>query len=212
METHPVVMVSWHGGAAFCNWLSTIEGATPAYDLDSWELVDTDAGTTGVQFTDGYRLPTEAEWERAAAWDGSKHWAYGLKSDTLSGSARCNYRPDAIVNPLGVTTMPHSSPVGWFDGVNISPNGNVQTTDSPSPVGAYDMCGNVYEWCHDRYDAYSSASQIDPTGPTSGSVRVVRGGSWYSLTLDCRSARRSWGTPDPYRNTGFRVARSPFAP
>ncbi|MCX7047118.1 MAG: SUMF1/EgtB/PvdO family nonheme iron enzyme [Candidatus Sumerlaeota bacterium] len=212
MATHPVQSVTWYGSVVFCNWLSEKEGLTQAYNTSTWELVDADAGTPGIQFTNGYRLPTEAERERAAAWDGSKHWIYGFQSDSIS-SARSNYFASSYVNPLGMTAYPYTSPVGWFNGVNISPNGSVQTINSPSPVGAYDMGGNVWEWCHDWYAAYDSASQTNPVGPSSGSLRVLRGGCWLYSDYYCRAAGRGYNYPDSgYYDNGFRVARGILAP
>ncbi len=210
MEHHPVVEVSWYGAVAFCNWLSEKEGLPTAYNLSTWELVN--------QFSGGYSLPTEAEWERAAAWDGSKHCIYSFVSDTLTGRDRCNYDtnigswPSSAVNPLGLTSYPYTSPVGWFDGMNISPNGSIQTVDSTSPVGSYDMSGNVWEWCHDWYSStyYDGGAMTNPTGPASGSDRVLRGGSWDYYAGNCRSASRY--TRDPsytYTYLGFRVALRP---
>ncbi len=200
MEHHPVVEVSWYGAVAFCNWLSKIEGVPPAYDLTTWELEN--------QFSGGYSLPTEAEWERAAAWNESKHWIYGYCSDTVSTDRMTFYDN----NPLGLTEYPHTSPVGWFDGVNISPNGDIQTVDSPSPVNSYDMSGNALEWCHDWYDPsyYASCALNNPTGPSSGSTRVMRGGSWNSYSTDCRSSSRYDRSPsDTQSYTGFRVVLRP---
>ncbi|MCX7048224.1 MAG: formylglycine-generating enzyme family protein, partial [Candidatus Sumerlaeota bacterium] len=201
----------------FCNWLSEKEGFSAAYNTTSWKLIDADSGKSGTQFTNGYRLPTEAEWERAAGWNGTTHWIYGFQSDTLTGKDRCNYRDDtlAYINPLGLVEFPYTSPVGWFNGLNTSPNGLVQTINSPSPVGAYDMTGNVYEWCHDWYGAYSSASKTNPIGPGSSpsGSRVNRGGSWLGFSACCRSAYRNCHDPritfDCY---GFRVVRSTSAP
>lgn len=194
MENHPVVYVTWFGAAAFCNWLSEKEGRTPCYNLSTWALM--------VPYPNGYRLPTEAEWERAAAWDGSKHWIYGFISDTLTGKNRCNYYDyygsGTWVNPLELSDYLYTSPVGWFNGVNVSPNGSVQTVNSPSPVGAYDMSGNVWEWCHEM---------TDPTGPISGD-RVLRGGSWFIEPQYCRNAYRFRLNPATSATyVGFRVVR-----
>jgi formylglycine-generating enzyme required for sulfatase activity len=203
MESHPVVDVTWYGAVCFANWLSEKEGLTPCYNLSTWALT--------VPYPNGYRLPTEAEWERAAAWDGSKHWIYGFLSDTLTGKNRCNYydgNPD-YVNPLGLTTWPYTSPVGWFNGTNVSPNGSVQTVNGPSPVGAYDMSGNAWGWCHDWYGSYSSGAQTNPTGVGSGSSRVLRGGHWYNYAYFCRSALRDASYPaDRYYDVGVRFVRT----
>jgi formylglycine-generating enzyme required for sulfatase activity len=210
MAAHPVVEVSWYGAVGFCNWLSEMEGLTPCYDLSTWALT--------VPYPNGYRLSTEAEWERAAAWDDSKHWIYGMASDTLTGKDRCNYNDSSPnwVNPLGLSAFPYTSPVGWFDGVNVSPNGSVSTLDSPSPMGCDDMSGNVWQWCQDWYDVsyYTSGGPpwIDPTGPSSSpsSSRVGRGGSWNSSSSACRSANRTAFTPeDTSHAIGFRVSRTP---
>ena len=213
MAAHPINEVTWYGSVKFCEWLSEMEGLTPAYDTSTWELVDTDPSTTGTQYTNGYRLPTDAEWERAAAWDGAKHWIYGFKSDTLTGEARCNYEPGYFINPLGLTTYPYTSPVGWFDGVNVSPNGSIQTVDSPSPIGAYDMSGNSLEWRHDRYGYFTGLPETNPTGPTTGTDRVYGGGCISNDPDGCRSSSRSNLAPDFTSNVvGFRVARSPATP
>jgi len=211
MADHPVVMISWYGAVAYCNWLSEMLGLTPVYDINTW---------TADFANDGYHLPTEAQWERAAAWDpaapgGPKHWVYGFASDTLEGTNRCNYVHTLgdFVNPLGLASYPYTSPVGWFDGVNVSPNGRVATVDSPSPVGCYDMTGNSWEWCHDWYDGtyYTTGGPPwnDPTGPESGSDRVPRGGSWrHNSTLWSPSAFRAPLSPSTTRNDlGFRLAR-----
>jgi formylglycine-generating enzyme required for sulfatase activity len=203
MGTHPVQSVSWFGAVAFCNWLSEMEGLTPVYDTATWE----------ANFANnGYHLPTEAQWERAAAWDGTKHWIYGFTSDTLTGKNRANYYDSTpnFVNPLGLTDYVYTSPVGWFNGVNVSPNGNIATTNSVSPVGAYDMSGNVWEWCHDWYlnTYYSTSPGTDPPGAASGSGRVIRGGSRDSNPYRCRSAQRNFYSPvNASNNLGFRLAR-----
>jgi len=209
MDTHPMVDLSWCGAVAFCNWLSEWQGLTPCYDMNSPEWPLTIAPPT----PGGYRLPTEAEWERAAAWDGSKHWIYSFISDTLTGKDRANYidiNPN-FVNPLGLTTEPYTSPAGWFNGVNVSPNGSVATVDSPSPVGAYDMSGNVSEMCHDRFSTtyYSGGAMTNPTGPATGSSRVVRGGSYLAARGYSRSAERmSIDLTSTNRGRGFRLTRS----
>jgi formylglycine-generating enzyme required for sulfatase activity len=163
----------------------------------------------------GYRLPTEAEWERAAAWDGYKHWIYGYSSNTNSGINGCNdvgYFGGEYVNanPLGLTDMPYTSPVGWFNGVNVSPHFDMATFNSVSPIGCYDMSGNVSEWCGDWYGSYDSAAQTNPTGSASSPYRVHRGGWWNIASIyNCRSACRASRDPaTPSHYIGFRVAMS----
>ena len=205
MAEHPMVAVSWYGAVAFCNWLSEMEGVTPCYDMTraNWPLKE--STTKG----NGYRLPTEAEWERAASWDGSRHWMYAFASDELVGGNRCNYTDGTPVNPLGLIERGTTSPVGWFNGVSVSPNGAIPTVDSVSPAGVYDMSGNVWEWCQDWLAAYSASEQINPKGPEKGGVKVLRGGSFEDDFNYCRSANRESRGPDktPYMR-GFRIART----
>ena len=103
MKHHPVIEVSWYGAVCFCNWLSEMEGGmTSCYDLSTWELT--------VPFANGYRLPTEAEWERAAAWSGSMHWIYGFQSHNLTDKNHCNCIAEwSYVNPLGLSANPYTS-------------------------------------------------------------------------------------------------------
>ncbi|MBO5853693.1 MAG: SUMF1/EgtB/PvdO family nonheme iron enzyme [Bacteroidales bacterium] len=128
-----------------------------------------------------FRLPTEAEWEYAAR-GGNKSQGY-----KYSGS-----------NTIG--------DVAWYDG-NISSRTHDVKTKQANELGIYDMSGNVWEWCQDWYGSYSSSSQTDPTGPTSGSSRVLRGGSWYDDAGGCRVSDRSEdGYPGSrYFNCGLRL-------
>ena len=184
-KLHPVIHVSWNDAVAYCNWLSEQKCLQKAYS-GSGNSITCDFNANG------YRLPTEAEWEYAAR-GGKKS-----KGHTFSGSNNLDE-------------------VGWY-GV-FSKNGN-RTKDEgtsvvgkklPNELGIHDMSGNVYEWCWDWYekDYYSSSPGSNPKGPVVGSYRVLRGGSWYFIAMSCSVATRSSNPPDVrIYDRGFRVVRT----
>jgi formylglycine-generating enzyme required for sulfatase activity len=139
-----------------------------------------------------YRLPTEAEWEYAAR----------------AGSPTAFYNGIITVTGYNCSPLdPDLGTIGWYCG-NSSSKTHLVAQKAPNAWGIYDMSGNVLEWCQDWYGTYP-ISATDPTGPTSGSYRVVRGGSWSIFAVNCRSASRHWVTPDGrYGALGFRLARS----
>ncbi len=208
MDHHPMVCVTWFGAVAFCNWLSEWKHLPRCYDLSAWSL------ETGPPHHAGFRLPTEAEWERAAAWSGTKHWIYGVKSDVPAVANQSNQASPEPANPFGLVTAAWTSPVGWFDGSNVSPVTNVATVRGRSPAGCYDMAGNVFEWVHDWYkaDYYDKDDPAwkDPVGPDEGTLRVLRGGAWKDRPAVSRTASRNQAVPVTASNEyGFRVALTP---
>jgi formylglycine-generating enzyme required for sulfatase activity len=130
-----------------------------------------------------YRLPTEAEWEYACRAGTTTVYHFGDSESELGDYAWYKKNSGSTTRAVG-----GKKPNGW---------------------GLYDMHSNVYEWCQDWYGSYPSGSVTDPTGAASGSSRVLRGGSWLYNSVDCRSAFRSWSSPDGRSNDlGFRVLRS----
>ncbi len=222
-EDHPMVMVSWYGSVAYANWRSGLEGKTPCYDLSSWTC----------NFGSGYRLPTEAEWEKAARGGTAAHRFPWSDTDTIQ-HARCNYRsywsngvPDYPydTSPIegyhpcwGSAGYPYTSPVGFFDGslrykTEFNWPGNptsYQTANGANGYGLHDIAGNVCEWCNDWYSSwyYSISPGSNPMGPGAGTYRVARGGCWGSIAISCRVAFRFNGSAPGTRHTilGFRCA------
>ena len=168
----PVECVSWYDAVAFANALSERFGLNPAYEINGEDVVYD-------WKSNGWRLPTEAEWE---------YLARGGEEHLYSGSDDIDSVAWYIVN----------------SGFGTHPVGQKQANG----FGLYDMSGNVWEWCWDWYGDYSSGSVTDPRGPSSGSRWVNRGGSWFNDARYARASRRDYGFPS-FRNLnlGFRLLR-----
>ena len=172
----PVEQVTWFDAVKYCNRRSEKDGLKPVYRINGTSVTaDWDAN--------GYRLPTEAEWEYAARGGNASNGYLYAGSD-------------------------NADEVAWYDdnsGDKTHPVGR----KAPNELDLYDMSGNVWEWCWDWKVPYSSGSQINPRGPASDSYRVSRGGSWYDNAGYLRLANRfiiSPGNSDDY--LGFRLVRT----
>jgi len=199
-DDQPVANVSWEDAVQYLNCLSVKDGLQPVYE-------EGPAGWAAVRpIRNGYRLPTEAEWEWAARFAGQQAgllfpWGDALPPPDRSG----NYSDVSAARMTGgrTTTLvtyndgyPVSAPVGSYD---------------PTSYGIYDLGGNVAEWTQDYYspDLIEATQRVDdPQGPESGQLHVVRGASWRSSTaMDLRLAARGSGT-DGREDLGFRIARN----
>jgi formylglycine-generating enzyme len=177
----PVVRTQWTDAVRFCNKCSELEGLTPCYNLDSWEC---DFGANG------YRLPTEAEWEYACRAGSTAKYSFGDDEKDLPQYAWLKPHSQGKTQPVGQKLANR-----W---------------------GLFDMHGNVWQWCNDWHSEtyYQESPREDPRGPTTGKMRVLRGGAWDSTADKCRVAYRNKEFPvysdacfgaDSY---GFRRARN----
>jgi formylglycine-generating enzyme required for sulfatase activity len=178
--SNPVEQVRWSDAVRYCNARSVAEGLQPVYNITTWQ---------GNNAANGYRLPTEAEWEYACRAGTTTKYFFGDRADKLGSYAW--YKQNSGSRPRPV-------------------HGKL-----PNPWGLYDICGNVCEWCYDRYSAgfYAQSPAADPRGPTTGDTRVLRGGSWDSDAGQCTSSYRHKDNPGyadvcfGYDVYGFRCVR-----
>jgi len=194
-DDFPAYNVSWYAILKYCNLRSIAEGLTPVYSIsgstnpNDWGSVPySDNATWDAAISNwsanGYRLPTEAEWEYSAR-------GADITPDYLySGSDDINA-------------------VAWYYGNASSSGSKTVGTKEPNGLGLYDMSGNIREWCWDWYGYYSSSPQINPTGPVSGSGRIIRGGDWTSSDWGCRIVGRFSATNASISNSylGFRLCK-----
>ena len=202
-ENRPVEQVSWYDAIAYCNKLSIKDGLQPCYSVKvgetevDWENLPYNNIPTSnnnaawdaavCDFSkNGYRLPTEAEWEYAAR-----------------GGETATDKPVWA----GTTIETELGSYAWYCDNEGSKTHEVKKK-LPNGYGLYDMSGNVYEWCWDWYGNYTEGDSTDPTGAGSGLIRVGRGGC-YGGASDCRASKRSYGSPSlRYYDLGFRLVRT----
>ena len=191
----PVENVTWLQAVAYCNARSEDAGLTPAYEVDGDTVIWDRAA-------DGYRLPTEAEWE------------YACRAGTTTPfNTQTSISADTEANYYG--TYPYEIEDNYFDreGLETQPGVYRQAEIEPGSFeanawGLYDMHGNVAEWVWDRYGAYEDGPATDPAGPEEGALRVNRGGGWNDFAKNLRSAYRASLPEDgASASVGFRVVR-----
>jgi formylglycine-generating enzyme required for sulfatase activity len=176
-DNYPMYFVSWLEAVEYCNRRSQKEGLTPCYRSSG--------GVISCDFTaNGYRLPTEAEWEYAAKGGNQAFLEYEYAgSNNADAAGWYSENSGRITHPVG--------------------------TKSANSLGIYDLSGNVDEWCWDWYGNYTSGTQRDPTGPSDGVFRIHRGGSWFDDAQRLGSAKRGFlASKGRSFYTGFRVVRS----
>ena len=145
----------------------------------------------------GLRLPTEAEWE------------YAYRAETTTAFHNYALSPTEG-QPNGFNDDALLGNIAWF---NSNAGGQTHAVGGKlaNGLGLHEMAGNVSEWCQDWYEPYSSGSVTNPTGPTTGSSRLLRGGHWFNNPFRCRASQRNYVHPPDYiyGNIGFRVVRTP---
>ena len=223
---HPVVGVMWYGIIAYCNWLSQVNNLSPCYTLSTqkWDFTK-----------NGYRMPTEAEWEYAARGGHTNpYYNYVLGDSVIQSVANLPESGD----PYEAGTIPYTTPVGFYDGtLKLKSDfnwpgsaANYQTANAVNGFGLYDMQGNIWEYVNDWYTAnyYSISPSSNPLGPDTGAVMPdgiryhgMRGGNWYNGLvangINNGHSRVSNRNPAYYRGpiaikdswseVGFRIAR-----
>lgn len=207
-DDHPVICVNWFDCVKWCNARSELEGKIPVYTTNGAVFRTGSNYYVDCAWTiSGYRLPTEAEWERAARGGSLSRRFPWPDSDEIQ-HARANYNStnyfaydtsDTSGYSPSSSSPPYTAPVGSY---------------SPNTYGIYDMAGNVWEWCWDLYDYYwytnAEASAANTRGPTTSVYRVFRGGSGYNFAWYCRNSIRYHAFPrDWFVNVGFRTVLFP---